>query len=581
MLDVKTSGAIGDGVTDDTSAISRAMLLANRDRVPLFFPPGRYVCNTIANSLDTPIIGAGADVTTIVQHSAAKWSTPIWSFSGTAGSVCEVAKDVLRGSRTIVLFGTALGINNGDLVIVSSGQLVDAMNSPDETIGQQVLVKTVVENGTLTTLTTHEPLVDTFLVADRAVVRRVEPLRRLSVRDLSFDNPQPAQTKAQGLLIAYATNVTVERVNATRMDNAALVLKDVWGGTVSHCSWSNFNNDPLSGRNPYGVAVKCASSYILVAACRADRVRHLFTTDGVDHQAGCPTHILVTDCIDMLSTNAGFDTHPAARYVTFLNCSSFGSFGPGLQARGRGVVFQNCRVVGARYGWRAVLKTQDCWVIGCTFSDIAMPPEPLEAQNDGGVVFLINHPAKNLKIIGNTVQDATRSFVRFASTSTGSDNVLIRGNIVHDACMEGLGSDASLVRGVATPVVTDLVIEDNRVIGSSPMRYMASTFGAGSSVLLDSNVGAAPLYEPALAPSVQVVSMEAMARLEAARAASDALTNAKAAAQQIVAGAIAALDLDTRIDARARPIADEAAEQVRNDVRAAASGLVAGLGGSS
>ncbi|TGV29932.1 glycosyl hydrolase family 28-related protein [Brevibacillus parabrevis] len=43
MLDVKSYGARGDGVTDDTQAISAALAAAVNQQIPLYFPPGTYI----------------------------------------------------------------------------------------------------------------------------------------------------------------------------------------------------------------------------------------------------------------------------------------------------------------------------------------------------------------------------------------------------------------------------------------------------------------------------------------------------------------------------------------------------------
>lgn len=66
-LDVRDYGALGDGLTDDTSAIQAAENALAHTEATLYFPPGRYlVTATIDFSSSTSIKGAGA---TIVEGS--------------------------------------------------------------------------------------------------------------------------------------------------------------------------------------------------------------------------------------------------------------------------------------------------------------------------------------------------------------------------------------------------------------------------------------------------------------------------------------------------------------------------------
>jgi hypothetical protein len=492
LISVKDYGATGDGRTDDTQAISRALCASVVAQVQLYFPAGRYVCGPIGIQGAPRICGDGPEETVIVQSDAATYSTPIWSFYGMVGEPVRLAQDARAGSHTIVLAGIYTHITRGALIVISSDALVDPLNASNEYIGQQVRVKRVTFEADKTFITTYEALTDDFNVGGDVSVCLVEPIRNCTIRDLSFDNPRPGATRAVALQISYAENVIIERVNATRLDNAAIVLRDVYQFRVSGCYWSNFNNDPKAERNPYGIVVQCASAHGVVSECRADRVRHLFTTDGAADRAGCPYNILVSNCVDSNSLNAAFDTHPAARGITFVGCISHGSNGPGLQARGQDVAFRDCTVDAARYGAVLMLPTKGCEIRDCRFTNIHIPPEATDSgSNDGGVGVLINHPASDLKIIGCVFINLQRSVVRFSSTSSGSENITICGNLVENPCLSNFPGDRDFVRGVRAPVVTNLLIACNRVVrncAESVLRYLVATLGAGSSVRAEQNV---------------------------------------------------------------------------------------------
>lgn len=54
IVSVKDFGAVGDGVTDDTEAISNAKTYAQQNNKTLYFPPGRYKVDPSLNILYTP-----------------------------------------------------------------------------------------------------------------------------------------------------------------------------------------------------------------------------------------------------------------------------------------------------------------------------------------------------------------------------------------------------------------------------------------------------------------------------------------------------------------------------------------------
>lgn len=67
MKSVKDFGAVGDGHTDDTAALSRAV----KECRHLYLPAGVYVVTApIFLPPDTRIMGAGRDLTYVIDHGA-------------------------------------------------------------------------------------------------------------------------------------------------------------------------------------------------------------------------------------------------------------------------------------------------------------------------------------------------------------------------------------------------------------------------------------------------------------------------------------------------------------------------------
>src|SRR5215470_4916505 len=60
FANVKDFRAVGDGATDDTAAIKRALAVALQSKGTLYFPPGTYVINEPLTITDTvAVVGSG------------------------------------------------------------------------------------------------------------------------------------------------------------------------------------------------------------------------------------------------------------------------------------------------------------------------------------------------------------------------------------------------------------------------------------------------------------------------------------------------------------------------------------------
>src|SRR6185437_7987098 len=76
MLDARRSGAAGDGKTDDTAALQRAIDTAAKNSGAVFFPPGEYLTRELHMRPGTALIGV-----------------PAWNYGGPGGSVLRLASD--------------------------------------------------------------------------------------------------------------------------------------------------------------------------------------------------------------------------------------------------------------------------------------------------------------------------------------------------------------------------------------------------------------------------------------------------------------------------------------------------------
>src|SRR5208283_4668143 len=78
-LNVREFGATGDGKTDDTKAIQRALDAAGEVRGVVFVPPGVYLCADLQMRSNTALVGV-----------------PTWNYGGPGGTVLRLASDAAK-----------------------------------------------------------------------------------------------------------------------------------------------------------------------------------------------------------------------------------------------------------------------------------------------------------------------------------------------------------------------------------------------------------------------------------------------------------------------------------------------------
>ncbi|MEC2345035.1 glycosyl hydrolase family 28-related protein [Paenibacillus barengoltzii] len=99
MINVKDQGAKGDGVTDDTSAIQRALDLAASSKGTVYFPEGTYVVNpvnTLIVESGTTLKGEGKK--SVIQADAHKFG---WEMIHASGTGIEISDLMLDGNHAV------------------------------------------------------------------------------------------------------------------------------------------------------------------------------------------------------------------------------------------------------------------------------------------------------------------------------------------------------------------------------------------------------------------------------------------------------------------------------------------------
>ncbi|WP_296617008.1 glycosyl hydrolase family 28-related protein [Sphingomonas sp.] len=119
MISVLTYGAVGNGVTDDTTAIRNAITAAGATGGIVSFPAGTYkISGTLTiSSANVMLIGEGVDATKIVSTNTAAdilnfYASPAFSGGGVRDMTLEVSGSATAGAAIRINGQRSIGVEN-------------------------------------------------------------------------------------------------------------------------------------------------------------------------------------------------------------------------------------------------------------------------------------------------------------------------------------------------------------------------------------------------------------------------------------------------------------------------------------
>lgn len=345
IVSVKDFGAVGDGVTDDTSAIQAAINYAGSIRATLLVNSGTYKISLPLTSLSSININCEHKVvfdgTTIPPYAVGNTYRSLLSVTGSISDPSLLTTDAIRGTYIISVAST-VGYSVGDLILVSSNQYYSGggfvMTSSGSTVianycGVTCRVAKVISG---TQLSIDTPCPESYLITDGAYVKKITPVTfSMTGGKLILAGVNSGQI---GISLTYVENSIVENVAVIAAENIGVSVSYSDNVTVSNCNiqrcTSPYLANPLLTQTGYGVLFGSGTVNSTAFNNYFELCRHSVSGGGAH-----PARSIILDGNQSFNCGLGaadIDNHEPCEYWTITNCTSVG--GPdgsgGIVSRG-------------------------------------------------------------------------------------------------------------------------------------------------------------------------------------------------------------------------------------------------------
>lgn len=306
-------GAVGDGTTDDTTAI-QAAIDGSTGTVNLGDGYTFKVSQLTGRSHLRLVGDATLDFSGNASY-ASNFSDPLFKCFGSAGPAVAVTADIALGATTITVADTT-GIAAGDIIEIATpgnnGGYVDTSVGVQN--GESVMVLSVDSS---TQLSLAEPVVDEggYTVANNAQIRKLNTIDNITIdRGVKIiGKGRPTSGPGDfGLVFWYGRNIKVH-CDFTRVDYNAVRFESCYNYEASGCTVLH-DAKGTNGTVNYGIVPASSSNHGRVFNNIGHNMRHFMVTSHLSIALGLNTLGVVRnlDVYDNTAVNtwhAGFATH--------------------------------------------------------------------------------------------------------------------------------------------------------------------------------------------------------------------------------------------------------------------------------
>jgi hypothetical protein len=492
-VNVKTYGAKGDGVTDDTAAIQAAInAVQAAGGGVVYLPAGTYIVNNSAATA-LSITGSGVYLTgdgpgqTIIQtnYNAGGTGQLHWLVAWSGGTLPSF------GSPTTALtadLNAGIGQAGTSVSVASSAaftalqvvEIGDNFSSADGDITNRGELAQITATGA-GSLTLANSVTNSYLTSRSAGVWAVPWIYGGGAYGITFrENPSLSGTGGNPGIHAQAIqNFRVANCEFGPLDNRAIETATVYGMRVTDCWFHDLTDNQGASMFGYGVYLAGAQN-ATVGNCTFARFRHAVTTSQSIDGIVWANNITVSGCTAEGAGTATYDTHPPCWDVLFTGCVSMNSRFNSYNARGTRVRFKACQA----YNSSALdVAFAGSTAIDCEVSDCYLEGNRGTSDNHSSIVV---QPGATTGPSGTTIRNNTVKgpgrlpvWIDYADPS-----LTIQGNTFINPDQNTASTGRRGILTAAAVALTGARILDNRMTGGT---YLWSSNGSEASCVVLGN----------------------------------------------------------------------------------------------
>jgi parallel beta-helix repeat protein len=439
VFNVKSYGAVGDGTTNDATAIQLAVTAAAVSGGTVLFPPATYKVNSqLTGAANVRLLGYGATI----DFSAFADATAFFKVEGTDGTATTLSGNAAEGDTSVSVTSVS-GFSAGGYARLGSTATTGSISIPK---GEVVRVDTVGASS----LTLEDPACDAYATADSANIVPLTLVSGVVVEGLRFLGGSDTTISYVALQLDRCYNPRVLNCRFERCHYAGIYMQECISGTVAG---NHFKDSEKSGL-AYGIAILNACQDITITGNTGVNCRHVVTIGGSTGRRGVARRVTVTGNTASQCTEAGFDCHPGAEDIAFIGNTVLGSLVDGIQMHGSRFTIANNVVIGStRHGIQVQHLSTRALAGSVTGNTV-------KRCGSIGIVLIPNSTYQGytgLSISANTVESVT-------SYAISCENASYATYYVKGLVVQGNACSADTADGIYLRGVQEGVIAGNRVV---------------------------------------------------------------------------------------------------------------------
>ena len=298
-VSVKDFGAVGDGVTDDSSAIQAAIDSA----LSVLFPPATYLCSNVNVPSNRTLIGEGATLFT-------NGTSAILSAIGVLGTLTLLTSDANSGDEFFSTTSASGFVEGGGYWLQAEDEPLDIPGNKSGEVGTVSSVSGL-------NINVESVVSGSYLTSDTAYAAPITFVENVTIKGLTFINGtyRDAPTSATNSLVqcVFTKNVKVINCSFNENNSAGIKFYNAIDCVVKSNSFYRMRDDTPNGIFGYGVSIINACSTITVSGNSFRKCRHGVTTgnvsSGVTPDYGVSRAITMSANTASGCSQAAYDTH--------------------------------------------------------------------------------------------------------------------------------------------------------------------------------------------------------------------------------------------------------------------------------